>query len=143
MSDRIVRKWYLKHDAMIPSLVDSHFLIEELSILDVLKTETIKTSTLYTYSLISIYFLIFRNETTLCKGADSMMLHRSETSKKMDALEPAFCPYLDLSSHGGPFWGRYIKKDSPQEAKEAFAEWCRLKVIHEKEEDELCGGFAH
>lgn len=40
MSDRIVRKWYLKHDAMIPSLVDSHFLIEELAILDVLKTET-------------------------------------------------------------------------------------------------------
>ena len=128
---------------MIPSLVDSHFLIEELSILDVLKTETIKTSTLYTYSLISIYFLIFRNETTLCKGADSMMLHESEITKKMRALEPAFCPYLDLSSHDGPFWGGTIKEDSPQEAKEAFAEWCRLKVIRDKEDDELCGGFAH
>lgn len=72
-----------------------------------------------------------------------MMLHESETNKKMRALEPAFCPYLDLSSHDGPFWGRYIKKDSPQEAKEAFAEWCRLKVIRDKEDDELCGGFAH
>ena len=72
-----------------------------------------------------------------------MMLHESETRKKMRDLEPIFCSFLDLTTMGGPFWGRYIKKDSPKEAKEAFAEWCRLKVIHEKEEDELCGDFAH
>lgn len=29
MSDRAVRKWYLKHDAMIPSLVDNRLPIEE------------------------------------------------------------------------------------------------------------------
>ena len=72
-----------------------------------------------------------------------MMLPESETSKKMRTLEPIFCPYLDLTIMGGPFWGRYIKKDSPPEVKEAFAEWCRLKVIRDKEDDERCGGFAH
>lgn len=72
-----------------------------------------------------------------------MMLPESETSKKMRDLEPIFCSFLDLTTMGGPFWGRYIKKDSPQEAKEAFAEWCRLKVIRDKEDDERCGDFAH
>lgn len=72
-----------------------------------------------------------------------MMLHESETEKKMGALEPIFCPYLDLSAKSGPFWGGTIKEDSPPEVKEAFAEWCRLKVIHDKKRDELCGGFAH
>ena len=72
-----------------------------------------------------------------------MMLHRSETSKKMQALEPIFCPYLGLSGKKGPFWGGTIREDSPPEVKEAFEEWCRLKVIHDKKRDELCGGFAH
>lgn len=72
-----------------------------------------------------------------------MMLHESETRKKMRTLEPIFCPYLDLSGKKGPFWGGTIREDSPPEVKEAFAEWCRLKVIHEKEEDEICGDFAH
>ena len=72
-----------------------------------------------------------------------MMLPESETSKKMDKLEPIFCPYLDLSGKSGPVWGGTIKEDSPPEVKEAFEEWCRLKVIHDKKRDELCGGFAH
>lgn len=72
-----------------------------------------------------------------------MMLHESETRKKMRTLEPIFCPYLDLSGKKGPFWGGTIREDSPPEAKEAFAEWCQLKILRDKEEDELCGGFAH
>ena len=72
-----------------------------------------------------------------------MMLHESETRKKMRTLEPIFCPYLDLSGKKGPFWGGTIREDSPPEVKEAFAEWCRLKVIRDKEDDERCGGFAH
>ena len=65
-----------------------------------------------------------------------MMRHQTETDRKMDALEPIFCPYLDLSGKSGPFWGGTIKEDSPPEVKEAFAEWCRLKVVADKEEQD-------
>lgn len=72
-----------------------------------------------------------------------MMLHESETTKKMRTLEPIFHRYIDFSSKGGKYWDCDIREDAPIEAKEAFAEWCQLKILRDKEEDELCGGFAH
>ena len=72
-----------------------------------------------------------------------MMMHETETRKKIRALEPIFFSYLDHSSKDGPYWHETIKEDSPQEVKKAFAEWCRLKAIHERERDEFCDGFAH